>query len=137
MSSIPKRKNSLPPYRTPLILLSMRVRAGTINDKEREVLANILLQLGYGKTLNQALGVRRGRPIDPERDGWVYNIAIAALPVAHGGRGLTVQDAIEQESVTQNKSYETIEKAWKSRRGRIIRHAVKRNAPKGYEIGPI
>lgn len=137
MPSVPKRKSSPLPYRWPLIRLSMHVRAGTLSEQEREQLANILLQLGYGKPLNQVLGVRRGRPGDPARDEWVYEIAIATLPPAKGGRGLTVQQATEEQAEKRNKSYETVEKAWKSLRGQVIRRAVKRNAPRGYEIGPI
>lgn len=105
--------------------------------RDQEHLANLLLQLGHGKTLNQVLGVQRGRPVDPERDEWVYEIAIANLPPAKGGGGLTVQQAIEEQAAKRNKSYDTVEKAWKSQRGKVIRRAVKRNAPKGYEIGPI
>lgn len=137
MPSTPKRKASPLPHSWPLLRLSMHVRAGTLSVRDREHLANLLLQLGYGKTLNQVLGVQRGRPVDPERDEWVYEIAIANLPPAKGGRGLTVQQAIEEQAAKRNKSYDTVEKAWNSQRGKVIRRAVKQNGPKGYEIGPI
>ncbi len=64
-------------------------------------------------------------------------MAIAKLPPGKGGRGLTQQQAIEEQAAQRNKSFDAIEKAWKSPRGRVIRKAVKRNAPRGYEMGPI
>ena len=137
MPSIPKRKASPLPHSWRLIRLSMHVRAGTLSAQDREHLANLLLQLGYGKALHQVLDVQRGRPVDPARDEWIYEIAIANLPPTKGGRGLTVQQAIVEQAAKRNKSYDTVEKAWKSQRGKVIRRAVKQNAPKGYEIGPI
>lgn len=136
MPSAPKR-NSPFPYRWYLTRLSMRVRAGALDPEDREQLANLLLQLGCGVPLSEALPIRRGRPSSPEHDECIYEIAIANRPPAQGGRGLTVQKAIEEQAAKHNKSYDTIEKAWKSPRGQVIRRAVKRNAPRGYEIGPI
>lgn len=125
------------PYRWHLTRLSMRVRAGALDADDRQHLADLLLKLGYGVPLSKALPIPRGRPASPEHDEWVYEIAIANLPTAKGGRGLTVQQAIEEQAAKRNKSHDTVEKAWNSRRGLVIRGAVKRNAPMGYEIGPI
>lgn len=115
----------------------MHVRAGTLTPEENARLADFLLKLANGKSLNQAMGPIRGRPIDPERDEWVYEIAIAIRPPEQGGQGLGVDNAICEQAKKRNKAFDTIEKAWKSKRGRAIRSAVARNAPKGYEIGPI
>lgn len=115
----------------------MRVRAGALDDGDRQHLADLLLRLGHGVPLSKAFPTPRGRPPSPEHDEWVFEIAIANLPTEQGGQGLTVQQAIEQQAAKRNKSYETVEKAWKSQRGRVIRLEVKRSAPKGYEIGPI
>jgi hypothetical protein len=126
-----KRKLSRPTYAWDLIRLSMHVRSGTLDDDDRERLANILLQLGYGKTLNEVMGVRRGRPVDPSKDEWVYEIAIASLPLAKGGRGITIEQAIAEEADKRGKAFDTVEKAWKSKRGRAMRRAVKATAPEG------
>lgn len=136
MPSAPERKSSLP-YRWHLTRLSMRVRAGVLDADDRQHLADLLLQLGHGLPLSKALPIPRGRPSSPEHDEWVYEMAIANLPPAKGGQGLTVQQAIAEQAAKRNKSHETVEKAWKSQRGRVIRRAVNRNAPRGYEIGPI
>lgn len=110
----------------------MRVRAGALDDDDRQHLADLLLQLGHGVPLSKALPTPRGRPPSPEHDEWVYEVAIANLPTEKGGQGVTVQQAIEKQAAKRNKSYEAIEKAWKSQRGRVIRRQVKRCAPRGY-----
>ncbi|CAN1523350.1 hypothetical protein MCEREM21A_01166 [Sphingomonadaceae bacterium] len=137
MPGIPSRKTSPPPHRWPLIRLAMHVRAGTLTAEENVRLADFLFKLAHSRSLNQAMKPIRGRPIEPERDEWVYEIAIAIRPREQGGQGLTVENAICEQAKKRNKAFDTIEKAWKSKRGRAIRSAVARNAPKGYEIGPI
>ena len=131
------RKTSKPAYAWDLIRLSMHVRSGTLSDGDRHRLASILLQLGYGKQLNEIMDLRRGRPIDPSKDEWVYEIAMANRPVGKGGRGITVEQAIAEAAERLGKSFDTVEKVWKSKRGRAIRRAVKATAPKGYQVSSI
>jgi hypothetical protein len=132
-----EHQKSVPPYRWPLIRLAMRVEAGGLSEQERKQLAYILRQLAGGKSLSQTFGVRPGRRVDLSLDELVYEMAIAILPTNQGGRGLTVEQAKVEQAQKRNKSYDAIEKAWKSARGKVLRRAVKRNAPMGYEIGPI
>ena len=104
----------------------MRLRAGCLDHDERDQLANLLLQLAYGVPLSQATGVTRGRPSSPEHDEWVYEIATANLPKERGGEGKTLSAAIEAVADKYGKSFEAVEKAYKSRRGMNMRRAVKR-----------
>ncbi len=115
----------------------MWVQAGALTDEDREQVAYILRQLAGGKPLSQAMGVRPGRRVDLSLDELVYEMAIAIRPTSQGGRGLTVEEAKEEQVAKRKKSYDAVERAWKSARGKAVRRAVKRSAPRGYEIGPI
>ncbi len=108
-----------------------------LDDDDRQHLAYLLMQLGYGVPLTKIFKIPRGRPLSIEHEEMAYEIAIAILPVAKGGQGLKVDKAKRQVAAQHNKSLDAVEKAWKSKSGKVIKRAVRRNAPRGYEIGPI
>lgn len=111
------------PYAPLLRKWALDLQLGQLVPEDVEKVVKFLRSLASGRSVHEASGVpvKKGAPQSDARAQRVWDAAILARPVIHGGEGMTVGDAIIAVANSHCVTEETVRNDWKSKEGQKIR----------------
>ena len=129
------RKSDLP-YKRQLTALADKLDASSLSDAEKLQISGLLRKLAAGRTVDDGLGIipSPGRPETADVFQRAWDVAILSNPKEHWGRGLSIEEAIQQVADAHCLSVHTVEDNWKTWEARAIRDFVRRTVVNPLEL---
>lgn len=118
-----KRKSSMLPFAPRLRKLALNLQLGRAEPEEVEAIVLLLRALAAGKSVDAGLGgiTKKGAPPNDLRSQRVWDAAVMAKPLEHGGEGMGLREAWDAVAVSHGVTADTVEKDWGSPEGKKTR----------------
>jgi hypothetical protein len=117
-----------PPIRLTLRAWAAKLEEGTLSPDDVSSLAELIRRLADGESIDHVFGIRRPayRPVKPDRQPRMMEMAQLTLPEQWGGSGLGVSEALKIMAERYNVKPTTMKRQYYSEEGQKARLEAKK-----------